>query len=68
MGSRGAPNKTRYADYRAFDPRGNREIIGISRETATRTFTEFKGRRLIELKGSSLTFPDRAALEDVATA
>ena len=44
------------------------EFIGSSRETVTRTFSEFKSRRLVALKGSTLTIPDRAALELVAGA
>jgi CRP/FNR family transcriptional regulator, cyclic AMP receptor protein len=42
------------------------EFIGTSRETVSRMLCEFKTRRLITLKGSSLTIPNRAALEDIA--
>lgn len=44
------------------------ELIGTSRETVTRTFSEFKGRHLVTLKGSTVTISDRAALEHVAAA
>jgi CRP/FNR family transcriptional regulator, cyclic AMP receptor protein len=39
------------------------EFIGSSRETVTRTLSEFKHQHLVALKGSTLTIPDRAALE-----
>ncbi len=39
------------------------EFIGSSRETVTRTFSDFKSRHLIALKGSTVTIPNRAALE-----
>lgn len=44
------------------------EFIGSSRETVTRIFAEFKRRHLIACKGSSVTIPNRAALEHVAAA
>lgn len=44
------------------------EFIGSSRETVTRTFSEFKSRHLVTLKGSTLMISDRAALEDFVTA
>ncbi|HWF39082.1 MAG TPA: Crp/Fnr family transcriptional regulator [Candidatus Acidoferrales bacterium] len=44
------------------------EFIGSSRETVTRTFSDFKSRHLIALKGSTVTIPSRAALENVAGA
>lgn len=44
------------------------EFIGSSRETVTRTFTEFKTRHLVALKGSTVTIADRTALEQVAGA
>jgi CRP/FNR family transcriptional regulator len=44
------------------------EFIGSSRETVTRTFSDFKGRHLITLKGSTVTIPSREALETVAGA
>ena len=39
------------------------EFIGTTRETVTRTLSEFRHRHLIELHGSTLTIPSRAALE-----
>src|SRR5262249_25850367 len=44
------------------------EFIGSSRETVTRTFSDFKSRHLIALKGSTVTIPSREALETVAGA
>jgi CRP/FNR family transcriptional regulator len=44
------------------------EFIGSSRETVTRTFTEFKSQHLVALKGSTVTIPSRAALEQVTGA
>ena len=44
------------------------EFIGSSRETVTRTFSDFKSRRLIALKGSTVTIPNRAALETFVNA
>ncbi|MGA8221422.1 MAG: Crp/Fnr family transcriptional regulator [Candidatus Acidiferrales bacterium] len=44
------------------------EFIGSTRETVTRTLSEFKTRRLVTLKGSTLSIPSRAALEDLVTA
>jgi CRP/FNR family transcriptional regulator, cyclic AMP receptor protein len=41
------------------------EFIGSSRETVTRTFSEFKSRHLVALKGSTVTIPNRAALEQL---
>jgi len=42
------------------------QMIGASRETVSRTFAEFKRKKLIQVKGSSLTIVSRAALEKVA--
>jgi CRP/FNR family transcriptional regulator, cyclic AMP receptor protein len=42
------------------------EFIGITRETVTRTLSEFKLRKLIAIQGSTMTIPDRAALETCA--
>lgn len=42
------------------------EFIGTTRETVTRTLSEFKNRHLISIQGSMLNIPDRAALENVA--
>jgi CRP/FNR family transcriptional regulator len=44
------------------------QLIGASRETVTRLFTEFKGRRLIEVRGATLVLRDRPTLEAVAAA
>ncbi len=44
------------------------DIIGSSPETVTRTFSDFKNRHLVVLRGSSVTIPNRAALEHVASA
>jgi len=41
------------------------EFIGSSRETVTRTFSEFKTQQLVTLKGSTLTISDREALEKI---
>jgi CRP/FNR family transcriptional regulator, cyclic AMP receptor protein len=38
------------------------EFIGASRETVTRTLNNFKHRRLVNLKGSMITIPNRDAL------
>jgi len=42
------------------------EFIGTSRETVTRTLTNFKNRRLVAFHGSTLTIPNRTALESYA--
>lgn len=44
------------------------EMIGTSRETVTRLFADFRMKRLIESKGSSLTILDKSALEGMAQA
>ena len=41
------------------------EFIGSSRETVTRTFSDFKSQRLVTLKGSTLTVANRAGLQDL---
>ncbi len=41
------------------------EFIGTTRETVTRTFSEFKNKRLVALQGSTLTIANRPALEAV---
>jgi CRP/FNR family cyclic AMP-dependent transcriptional regulator len=41
------------------------EFIGSSRETVTRTFSEFKSRHLVSLTGSTLTISNRAGLQDL---
>ena len=42
------------------------QLIGASRETVTRLFTEFKHQRLIEVRGSTLVLLDPPGLEAVA--
>jgi len=42
------------------------EFIGTTRETVTRTLSDFKVRRLVAIQGSTLMIPDRAALESFA--
>jgi CRP/FNR family transcriptional regulator len=44
------------------------ECIGASRETVTRTLSTFKLRRLVAFNGSTLTIPNRRALESYARA
>lgn len=44
------------------------EFIGSSRETVTRALGDFKHRRLVTLKGSTLTIEDRAALANFVNA
>jgi CRP/FNR family transcriptional regulator len=41
------------------------EMIGTSRETVSRLFSELKGRETIHLKGSTLIIRDKAALEAI---
>ena len=43
------------------------QLIGTSRETVTRTLSEFKRQRLLELNGSTLLIKNKAALEKMAT-
>jgi CRP/FNR family transcriptional regulator, cyclic AMP receptor protein len=42
------------------------QLIGASRETVTRLFSEFKSERLIQVKGSTLLLYNRHALEALA--
>jgi CRP/FNR family transcriptional regulator, cyclic AMP receptor protein len=42
------------------------QLIGASRETVTRLFSEFKHEHFIEVKGTSLLLNDRRALEALA--
>lgn len=42
------------------------EFIGITRETVTRTLSDFKVRHLVAIQGSTMTIPNRAALETYA--
>jgi len=41
------------------------EFIGTSRETVTRTLSEFKSRQLVALQGSTLMISNRPALETI---
>jgi CRP-like cAMP-binding protein len=41
------------------------EIIGTTRETVSRLFSEFKKRQLLGLKGSTLLIRNRPALEKI---
>jgi CRP/FNR family transcriptional regulator, cyclic AMP receptor protein len=41
------------------------EFVGTTRETVTRTLSEFKNKHLVVLQGSTLTISDRAALESI---
>src|SRR5580692_4336121 len=42
------------------------EFIGTTRETVTRTLSDFKERHLVAIQGSTLMIPNRAALETFA--
>jgi CRP/FNR family transcriptional regulator, cyclic AMP receptor protein len=42
------------------------QLIGCSRESVSRSFSEFKRRRLVEVNGSTLLVQDKAALEEMA--
>lgn len=44
------------------------EFVGTTRETVTRTLSEFKAKHLVVLQGSTLTITDRAALETIGEA
>lgn len=41
------------------------ECVGSTRETVTRTLSEFKTRHLVTLKGTTIMIPNRAALEAI---
>jgi len=41
------------------------EIIGTTRETVSRLFSQFKKKQLLQLKGSTLVIRDRTALEKI---
>jgi len=43
------------------------EFIGASRETVTRTLSIFKSRQLVAFHGSTLTIPNKVALENLRT-
>lgn len=42
------------------------QMIGTSRETVTRLFTEFKKKQLLEVKGSTLIVRDKTGLESLS--
>jgi CRP/FNR family transcriptional regulator, cyclic AMP receptor protein len=44
------------------------EFIGSTRETVTRTLSDFRSRHLVSFKGSTLLISNRAALENFVTA
>jgi CRP/FNR family cyclic AMP-dependent transcriptional regulator len=44
------------------------EFIGTTRETVTRTLSEFKNRQLVSLQGSTLIISNRPALETISGA
>jgi len=44
------------------------QLIGTSRESITRTLTEFRKKDIVELKGSTLIIHNRPALEQLVTA
>jgi len=44
------------------------QLIGTSRESITRTLAEFRRQNLVELKGSTLTIRNKAALERFVSA
>ena len=44
------------------------EIIGTTRETVSRLFSEFKKKQLLQLKGSTLVIRNRSALEKLVQA
>lgn len=41
------------------------QMIGASRETVTRLFTDFKKKQLLQMRGSTLVIRDRAGLEKI---
>ena len=41
-------------------------MIGTTRETVSRLFSEFKKKRLLLLKGANLVIPNRPSLEQIA--
>ena len=43
------------------------QLIGTSRETVTRLLKEFREKRILSIKGASLTVHDKAALERLVT-
>jgi CRP/FNR family transcriptional regulator, cyclic AMP receptor protein len=43
------------------------QLIGTSRETVTRLLKDFRNRKLISIKGSTLTIHDQTGLEALVT-
>jgi CRP/FNR family transcriptional regulator len=43
------------------------ECIGVTRETVSRTLSEFRSQHLVTLQGSTMMIPSRAALESLVT-
>ena len=43
------------------------EFIGTTRETVTRTLSEFKSKRLVDLRGSILTIQNRSRLQEMVS-
>jgi CRP/FNR family transcriptional regulator len=43
------------------------QMVGTSRETVTRLFTEMKKQHILQLKGSTLVIRNKAALKLLAT-
>ena len=43
------------------------ELIGTSRETVTRLLKEFRERKIVSIKGSTMTVHNKAALEALVT-
>ncbi len=43
------------------------QMMGLSRETVTRVFADFRKQRLIQQNGSTLVIPDRVALKSLIT-
>jgi CRP/FNR family transcriptional regulator len=41
------------------------QMIGASRETVTRLFSDFKKKELLQIRGSTLVIRDRAGLEKI---
>jgi CRP/FNR family transcriptional regulator len=42
------------------------ELIGSTRETVTRTLSQFKSQQLVTLQGSTMTIANRSALEEIS--
>jgi CRP-like cAMP-binding protein len=40
--------------------------MGCSRESVSRSFSDFKRKRLVEVNGSTLLLQDKAALQNLA--